>query len=628
MLFLAAEFLLLLLFPKTLFFIEYSILGFMAFALLSALAEVLLGKQVGSHDHSAALNDLLYWFPFFYLLAFLIFKDLRRFLAAGGIFLAVVLGIQLLHGVSEWRAHGEIENLVTIGRFFVANVSYIILLSFSGHLYNNLVSARKYLEEDLEGKEILFQTIFERSLDGVVISDALGKPINLNPTTAHILGYTTEELLKQPGLGTPHPDEVETRKRLLQGLLSHPGQAFPLKLRRQHRDGTWRWLEGHAINLLDVSGVNGLVTNIRDITERILVESQLQASEVRYRQLAEAAHDLVAVIDRDFKVVYHNSVAAQLWGSAARDLNGKKLDELFPAQVASSQKATLQKVQESGEALYVEAPSIFQGKEIWLGTWLTPLGEIQRGEKSQVLVVARDISRTKVVEQSLLKTQQQLRALSHRTLIAIEAERAQIARDLHDDFGQSLTAIKIDLSRLAAALPKNEAVMGLLKETNSLVDSGIEQVRQIATGLRPAILDDLGLSAALDWLAAGFKQRTGIACELDLPEQSLPISSDLNTAIFRIAQEALTNVARHAQASQVLIRLKQEGEAVSLIIQDNGRGITPQEIENPLSLGLLGMRERLYPWEGGLKVEAEPGQGTTIRISVPLPVLNAAGGSE
>jgi signal transduction histidine kinase len=221
-------------------------------------------------------------------------------------------------------------------------------------------------------------------------------------------------------------------------------------------------------------------------------------------------------------------------------------------------------------------------------------------------------------EQELHRSFGQLRELAARLQSVREEERARVAREIHDELGQALTAIKIDLAFLLRALRADqkqewEKAESILK----LVDQTILSVRRIGTELRPGILDDLGLVAAVEWAAEEFEARTGTKCRLDLPDDDIVIDPERTTAIFRIFQETLTNITRHAEATHVDGRLGREGGNIMLEVRDNGRGIGEEELSTGRSLGILGMRERALLLGGELTISGTPGKGTIVRLRIP-----------
>jgi signal transduction histidine kinase len=223
-------------------------------------------------------------------------------------------------------------------------------------------------------------------------------------------------------------------------------------------------------------------------------------------------------------------------------------------------------------------------------------------------------------EKQLRESHEQLRSLSVYLQHVREEERTRIAREVHDELGQALTSCKLDVSWLASRLPKNLKL--LIEKAQSLsvhMDSTIQTVRRIATELRPGILDHLGLVAALEWQANEFQTRTGIKCEIHTSLEDPSLDQEIATAFFRIFQETLTNVIRHAGATQVSVHLKQDAGRIIMDVKDNGRGISPEELYKPRSMGLLGMKERAALLGGEFKIgPGRNGQGTRIVVSIPI----------
>jgi len=215
-----------------------------------------------------------------------------------------------------------------------------------------------------------------------------------------------------------------------------------------------------------------------------------------------------------------------------------------------------------------------------------------------------------------------MRRLAASLQTAREEERADLARELHDDLGQTLTALKLELGRTAEAMKSlrpDLPVVDRLQSLVGLVDIAVAMVKQIATKLRPPALDHLGLAEAIRWEAAAFRSRSGLRCHVAAGEEPTGLTAKQQTALFRIFQEALTNVVRHAQASAVRVRLSEMRGVFVLHVSDNGRGITQEEIAADDSIGLLGMRERAAQAGARLAISGLPGKGTVITVSVPLP---------
>jgi len=238
---------------------------------------------------------------------------------------------------------------------------------------------------------------------------------------------------------------------------------------------------------------------------------------------------------------------------------------------------------------------------------------------AKVLATTQDEAIRRDLE--LETSQQMLRALSARLVFLQEEERRRIARELHDDLGQLLVALRLELNRVSAG---DESAQLQLRErlgrAMMVLDETVKAVRNLSRELRPAVLDDIGLAAALDSQLGEFHERTGIDCELDLGgEGDVPIEPERATALFRIIQEAMTNVAQHAGAKHVVIRFDRAEDSVALTIEDDGRGISDEQRQDPRSLGLIGMRERARNWGGSVEITGRPGRGTRIRVLIPQP---------
>nr|HQU27662.1 sensor histidine kinase [Nitrospirales bacterium] len=205
-----------------------------------------------------------------------------------------------------------------------------------------------------------------------------------------------------------------------------------------------------------------------------------------------------------------------------------------------------------------------------------------------------------------------------------EEERTRVAREIHDELGSALTCLKMDLAWMAKRIPmtnSRETAAQLAPKIHSMSKFANEMVRlvqKVSTELRPAVLDELGLGPAIEWQAKEFQSRTGITCRLDIYPESLAIDSDRATAVFRILQEILTNVIRHADATSVSIHMNRSVTHLKLKVTDNGRGITLMQISSPKSLGLVGMRERALLWGGEVTIVGDPEKGTTVFLELPL----------
>jgi signal transduction histidine kinase len=277
---------------------------------------------------------------------------------------------------------------------------------------------------------------------------------------------------------------------------------------------------------------------------------------------------------------------------------------------------------------YEDLASIFRGYEAGAVDYLVKplIPEVLKSKitvfvelynKNAVLV--REIAERKHAEQRLLASEENLRALAARLQSVREEERSRIAREIHDELGQALTGLKMDLTWVTTRLPSGQKQLSdKVKSMFRLIDDTIQSVRKIASLLRPEVLDQLGLAAAIGWQARDFQMRTGIRCKVSLPAEGISVEQECSTAVFRIFQELLTNVARHANASRVDVSLRTDSGKLMLEVRDNGKGVSQAELHSPKSLGLLGMRERAMLFGGNIEFSGAQGKGTKVTVSIPL----------
>ena len=345
----------------------------------------------------------------------------------------------------------------------------------------------------------------------------------------------------------------------------------------------------------------------------------------RYQELFDFAPDAYLVTDTAVIVREANHAAAALLAVPPDRLRGKPLIVFVdPAEQRAFYDHLAHLSRRGGVSTWEMCLQPRQGEPLHVAVTAGIVRDAQ-GHSATLRWLLRDISERKAAllkakhaEQAIQQSREQLRALATHLQNQQEEERLLIAREIHDELAQALTVLKIDVAWLSHRLAASDvSCRQRLSEMAGLLDTLVNAVRRIGTELRPHILDDLGLTAAIEWQLQEVCKRTGMAHQLELPAEEIPLEQAQTTALFRIFQEALTNVLRHAAADKVSVRLVQQPDALILQVIDNGRGITPEQLASRHSLGLLSMRERAHLWGGEVTIEGKPGQGTTVSVRMP-----------
>lgn len=339
--------------------------------------------------------------------------------------------------------------------------------------------------------------------------------------------------------------------------------------------------------------------------------------EVRVSDIIEALPFYVMLIDEHHHILQANSAVREQLGVKPEAIIGKYCPQVIHGLDEPWHACPLEEAVKKGQA--VEREAFDQESERWINSAVYPIGRSTRDGGQIFFHMISDITDRKQAEERLSASREQLRELSSHLESVREEERTNIAREIHDELGQILAGLKIDLSWLTKRLPKEQEM--LLEKTKSmyeLIDTAVQTVKRISTELRPGALDDLGIAAAIEWQAQEFEKRTEIEVQFKAAPRDIVLERDLSTAIFRIFQEALTNVIRHADATRVKVSLKKEKDRILLRIRDNGKGIEEKQIADPKAFGLIGMRERARFWGGEVRISGTPGKGTLVAVDIPL----------
>jgi PAS domain S-box-containing protein len=479
---------------------------------------------------------------------------------------------------------------------------------------------------------------------------------DVNPAAALFTGAEMEDLvgrtlaefpkLLETSLPGKCLEAFQSRKLIDLGEISYSDERI--------REGIY------SIQIFPLSG-NFMGVAFENVTDRRRAEHALRESEERFRLLVQGVREYaIFYLDPLGHVVSWNTGAERLKGYQAEEILGKHVSTFYPSDDVTNGKPEriLEKAAQRGQSEDEGWRIRKDGSRFWANVIVTalrnPKGSLQgfakvtrdmteRHEKEKALAKAKELlelrveQRTTVLErvneelrveiaeraraeEQLNLSLDQLRALAARLQSVREEERTSIAREIHDELGQTCTAIKMDLALISRKATKRQTYLRAKAESAiQLVDGMIVTLRKIASELRPRTLDDLGLTPALEWQAQEFEGRTGITCSIVLPPEPLVLDSELSTAIFRIFQESLTNVARHAQATRVEAFLDQEADQLIFRVRDNGKGFDAKEVKARNSLGLVGMQERALLLNGQLTIEGIPLVGTNLTLRVPFP---------
>ena len=522
------------------------------------------------------------------------------------------------------RTSALAQSTITVAE--VGSALAVVIVFVMGTVYRWGLTARRRTEQALQ-ESLAKQTLVIRALPVVIYSSRASGDFAMlwvSDNIEKVSGYSGGVFLKDTGLWAArcHPDD---RERVFQEFQRLPEVGtLNVEYRWQVADGTYRWFLNQAVLQTTPDGPAKEILGLwLDITERKATEDRLREVNERLTALVQASPVGIVILDADGLCQLWNPAAEHIFAWREDEVLGRPLPTVAPEQ---SDEHRLLRERVIKDEAFTDLEVIRHKKDgtpVCISLSTAPLRD-PSGTICGLLGLMVDMTQRKEADLQLCQSRDQLRALTTRLHSAREEEGTRIAREVHDELGQAMTSLKLDLSWMARRLsiPETADSRGQLLEriqgTMRELEVTIQTVRAIATALRPSVLDELGLASALDWQTRDFEKRTGIRCKWSMPQVPIPIGPDQATAIFRIYQEILTNVARHAQASHTRIHLRISADWLVLEVCDNGRGISESSLANRNSLGLLGMRERAAQWGGDISILGAEGMGTTVRVRLPL----------
>ena len=518
------------------------------------------------------------------------------------------------------------QEMITLEQYFPPNDTWYMHMIYPSpdalSVFFKDISYRKKQEVSIAESELLFRTLTKTAPVGIFETDASGSTKYVNETWLQYTGMHFEEAMGDGWLDAVHHDDREWLQKGWHSKTEMKSESFS-EYRLVDKQDRQRWVNGKAVPVFFADGkVSGYVGFILDVTERKKAEERIINSEESKRLILNSALDAIFIIDSTSNIIFWNPQAEKIFGWTADEVIGKGLaDTIIPAEYKKKHRQGMQHYLQTGEGpilnRLIEVDACNKAGLIFpIELSILPV-EQETGRTFCAFI--RDITERKQAENSLKESSEQLRELSRYLQKVREEERLRIAREIHDELGQQLTGLKMDIAWLMKkAGMDNPDIKNKFADTLSLVDNTVRSIRRIATELRPSVIDDLGLNASLEWQVEEFGSRMGIVIKYENSFDDTSIHPDISIGLFRILQESLTNIAKHAAAKKIKINIGQVDETVQLTVEDNGIGFDTTAKKDKLTFGLIGIKERTSMLQGVCTVFSEPGTGTKIEVRIPL----------
>jgi PAS domain S-box-containing protein len=475
------------------------------------------------------------------------------------------------------------------------------------------ITERKKAEKQLMYEKDLSSNIIE-SIPGIFeLYDRQFKFLRWNKQFEAVSGYTPEEIRNLHVVDDlTFGGERGKRYRILKRIYETGRDEGEITITVKNGKEIPLYYVGQLINY---EGEPCFICSAIDITERKRIEEDLKSSELRYRTLVEQASDAIIITDEIGNLVEMNTSFCKMFGYSEKELLGMNMTELTDPEQLKNDPLQID--------LLLAGKTIFGERRMKKkdATIVDVEANVQMLPDKRILAIMRDITDRKKAEEKLNTSYEQIRSLSEHLTNVREEERKHIAREIHDELGQELTVLKMDVGSLVKKLPlADDIIRKRLASLSGLIDNIVQSLRRIASELRPSLLDDLGLPAAIAWHMEEFEKRSGIKAHFTEPKDEWMLPDRVKINLFRIVQEATTNIGRHSKATELHVNLERNDDSIALRVFDNGVGFNTETVLKRNTLGILGMRERSSIVGGKLEIKTAPGNGTEILVSVPLPL--------
>jgi PAS domain S-box-containing protein len=475
----------------------------------------------------------------------------------------------------------------------------------------NRLAAKQKLKKPYDWHEEIFENVRE----AVFVSDFNSRFIMVNQAACQLTGYSKKELLQM------RIPDLHAQQDLQAYLLYHDrimnGEEALTEAKILRKDGSKVYVEFNNKRLF-IDNIYYMLTTAQDISKRKNAEEAMRASEEKYRNLFENSLMGISTSSPDGHLIQINPAYARMYGYNNPEEMLSEIHKVEQLYVNPEDRKEVLRILSKND--FMEPKEIEALKRDGTRFFVLVSARVFRDESGKLIYRQSthiDITEQKKNHEEIIESKKQLEKLYKHLNDVREDERAEISREIHDELGQALTALKIDLNWTMEKIPADVLIHKKIKSMIDIVSDTIKKVQKISSDLRPGMLDDLGLTASLEWYSKECEKRSNFTCMLALDE--IPnLNSKIKLVLFRVFQEGMTNIIRHANAKKVKVKLHSSSSGILLKISDDGIGISKKKTTMKDSLGLIGMKERLREFNGTLEIISSKNNGTGLVINIPI----------